>query len=73
MPTNERANKLREKKRQKDKKTKIIIWSVLGVIVLTIAVMKICEIHFADVKSKIRIMSKPLLFLKNKRKYNLIN
>lgn len=53
MPTNERANKLREKKRQKDKKTKIIIWSVLGVIVLTIAVMKICEIDFADVKNKI--------------------
>ena len=53
MPTNERANKLREKKRQKDKKTKIIIWSVLGVIVLTLAVMKICEIDFADVKNKI--------------------
>lgn len=53
MPTNERANKLREKKRQKDKKTKIIIWSVLGVIVLTIAIMKICEIDFADVKNKI--------------------
>ena len=42
MPTNERANKLREKKRQKDKKTKIIIWSVLGVIVITLAIMKIC-------------------------------
>lgn len=53
MPTNERANKLREKKRQKDKKTKIIIWSVLGVIVLTLAIMKICEIDFADVKNKI--------------------
>ena len=53
MPTNERANKLREKKRQKDRKTKIIIWSVLGLIILTIVIMKICEIDFADVKNKI--------------------
>lgn len=53
MPTNERANKIREKKRQKDKKTKIIIWSVIGVIALTLVIMKICEIDFADVKNKI--------------------
>ena len=53
MPTNERANKLREKKRKKDRKTKIIIWSVLGVIVLTLVIMKICEIDFADIKNKI--------------------
>lgn len=53
MPTNERANKIREKKRQKDKKTKVIIWSVIGVIALTLVIMKICEIDFADVKNKI--------------------
>lgn len=53
MPTNERANKIREKKRQKDKKTKIIIWSVIGVIALTLVIMKICEIDFADVRNKI--------------------
>lgn len=53
MPTNERANKLKEKKRQKDRKTKIIIWSVLGLIILALVIMKICEIDFADVKNKI--------------------
>lgn len=52
MATNERENARKERARQKDKKTKRIIWIVLGVIILILAIMRISEIDFKSIKNR---------------------
>ncbi len=52
MPSNERENARRERARKKDKKTKIIIWSALGVIIALLLAMRVSEIDFKAIKNK---------------------
>lgn len=53
MPSNERENQRIEKKKQKDKKTRFIVWIILFVIIIALIIMKVCEIDFYDLKNKI--------------------
>lgn len=53
MPSNERINKRKEQKRKKDKKTKIIVWTILFIALFTMIIMKVCEIDLNSIKSAI--------------------
>lgn len=50
MPSNERINKRKEKQRKKDKRTKVIIWSILLAILIIMMIMKVCEIDYRSIK-----------------------
>lgn len=52
MASNERENARRERARQKDKKTKIIVWSILAVIIVVLLAMRVSEIDFKAIKNK---------------------
>lgn len=53
MPSNERENQRIERKKIKEIKAKRIVWIILGIIILLLIVLKVCEIDFADIKNKI--------------------
>lgn len=53
MPSNERENQRIERKKLKEKKAKKIIWIVLGIVVVLLIVLKVCEIDFADINNKL--------------------
>ncbi|MDD6728019.1 MAG: DUF5711 family protein [Eubacteriales bacterium] len=52
MADNQREMQRREKKAKKDRKNKIIIWSVIAVVIVILAVMKICEVNINSVKDR---------------------
>lgn len=51
MASNERENARREKKLRSQRRTKIILWSVILVIAIGLIIMKIAEIDFGEIKS----------------------
>ncbi len=53
MPSNERENQRIERKKLKENKAKKVVWIILGIVVLLLIVMKVCEIDFADIKNKV--------------------
>jgi hypothetical protein len=53
MPSHERENARKEKKRKNDAKAKRIIWIVLILIIIALIIMKVCEVDFASIKNRI--------------------
>ncbi len=53
MPSNEREIKRKEKQRQKDIKSKKIIWIILILILSGLLIMKVCELDFNSIKETI--------------------
>jgi hypothetical protein len=51
MPSHERENARKEKKRKSESKVKRIIWIVLILIIIALIIMKVCEIDFSSVKN----------------------
>lgn len=52
MADNQRENKRREKRLKKDRRNKIIIWSILAVIVIVLVIMRVSEININSVKDR---------------------
>ena len=50
MAGNQREMERREKRARKDRRNKKILWIIIGVIVLVLIIMKICEININSVK-----------------------
>lgn len=50
MAGNQREMHRKEKRAQKDRKNKIIVWTIIVLIIIALAVMKICEININSVK-----------------------
>lgn len=50
MASEQREAQRRERKREKDKKTRRIIWILLAATVLILAILRLCEIDFSSVK-----------------------
>ncbi|MCD7723003.1 MAG: DUF5711 family protein [Clostridiales bacterium] len=53
MSTNERENRRSEKKAKKQAAAKKIIWAVLIVVMVALFVMKVFELDFSDIKTKL--------------------
>ena len=52
MPSQRRENERKEKKQQAEQRTKRIIWIVLILIVFALAIMKVCEVDFREIKNR---------------------
>lgn len=52
MPSNERENARKEKRRKTDAKAKKIIWIILILIIIALIIMKVCEIDFQSIKDR---------------------
>lgn len=50
MAGNQREMHRKEKRAQKDRRNKIIVWTIIVLIIIALAVMKICEININSVK-----------------------
>ncbi|MBR3149894.1 MAG: hypothetical protein IKF64_06965 [Eubacterium sp.] len=53
MPSNQRENARKEKQLQKERKIRIIIWAVLIIIAVGLAAMRVAEIDFSALKSRL--------------------
>ena len=53
MASNQRENARKEKQLNKERKVRIIIWAALIIIVVVLAIMRVAEIDFSSVKSRI--------------------
>ena len=52
MPSNERQNARKAKKRKAEQRTKKIIWAIIIIVVAALIVMKAAELDFSSVKNK---------------------
>ncbi len=52
MPSNERKNARKAKKRRNEIKTKRIIWVIIIVVAAVLAVMKAAEVDYSALKSR---------------------
>ena len=53
MPSNERQNARMAKKRKKEQRTKKIIWAIIVIFAATLIALRVSEIDFATIKSRI--------------------